>query len=465
MPEPYELVARGNAAVVAPAGHGKTEIITNIAALGSRALILTHTHAGVHAIRARLKRNGVSPRSVAVDTIAGWCMRYAHSFPGIAHPPAGMPRNGAEWDQLYQGVIQVLHVKAIREVISASYDRILIDEYQDCGQLQHQLCVALSGCVPTTIFGDPMQGIFEFAGANLQWAGEIHQDFPLAGTLDIPYRWAGRNPALGEWISEVREQLMRGDQIDLADPRINYRESGDAFEMGTLFDGIDGREGSVAAIHCNKAICYRLASAARGWYQAIEEVAANRLTQLAGEWDRAADGEHRKQSLHSFLKDCFHRRRLEDGEVDEPETLVIMAAIRERSLSLGEGNGAEQAQQIIGLCRRHPRWKLYRSELWRDAERAFGELASLRVGSMAEAVDNTRQRASLIGRSMPTRTVSTPLLLKGLEFDHVVVPDAPHFLRERNAQAKLFYVAISRATHSLTISSPDRFIRFPVPLI
>ena len=62
MPEPHELVALGNAAVVAPAGHGKTEIITSIAALGRRALILTHTHAGVHAIRARLKRHGRATR-------------------------------------------------------------------------------------------------------------------------------------------------------------------------------------------------------------------------------------------------------------------------------------------------------------------------------------------------------------------------------------------------------------------
>jgi len=53
--------------------------------------------------------------------------------------------------------------------------------------------------------------------------------------------------------------------------------------------------------------------------------------------------------------------------------------------------------------------------------------------------------------------------LKGLEFDHVAIPDATHFARERQAQAKLFYVAISRATRSLTISSSERFIRLPVP--
>lgn len=81
MPDAADLFALGTAAVVAPAGHGKTEIIANVAALSGRALILTHTHAGVHAIRSRIKRLGIPHTRVAVDTIAGWCMRYAHAFP------------------------------------------------------------------------------------------------------------------------------------------------------------------------------------------------------------------------------------------------------------------------------------------------------------------------------------------------------------------------------------------------
>ncbi len=137
MPEATELLAIGNGAIVAPAGHGKTEIIANVAALGRRALILTHTHAGVHAIRTRMKRLGVPGNAVSVDTIAGWSMRYAHAFPGIAKPPADMPGNGAEWEQLYVGAAAALSVSAVREVVAASYDRILIDEYQDCGGSQH----------------------------------------------------------------------------------------------------------------------------------------------------------------------------------------------------------------------------------------------------------------------------------------------------------------------------------------
>jgi hypothetical protein len=47
-------------------------------------------------------------------------------------------------------------VPAIREVVRASYDRVLVDEYQDCSLLQHQLAVAVSTIVPTLIFGDEM---------------------------------------------------------------------------------------------------------------------------------------------------------------------------------------------------------------------------------------------------------------------------------------------------------------------
>lgn len=465
MPDANDIHAMGNAAIVAPAGHGKTEIIANVAALGQRALILTHTHAGVHAIRSRLKRLGVSHSRASVDTIAGWSMRYAHAFPGTAQPPAGMPKDSTEWDQLYNGTRLALTVAAVRDVVAASYDRILIDEYQDCGGLQHALAMELSSIVPTTIFGDPMQGIFEFAGATLSWNDEIHPQFPLAGNLDTPHRWAGKNPQLGEWIAETRVKLLRGEAIDLADPRVSFRPSKDAFDLGTLFDGIDAKEGTFAAIHCNKSICYSLASASNGGYQAIEEIAAGRLRKFAQEWDRSTDGPGRMDAIHSLLEDSFRQRKLGDEEVVVPEDDAVEAALQELSANLNQGNGAEAAAQFIAMSRKRPRWKLFRGELWRDAERASTELAAGRAETMEAATVNVRQRVSMSGRKMPTRTVSTPLLLKGLEFDHVAIPDAAHFAKERQAQAKLFYVAISRATRSLTIASSERWLKLPIPRV
>lgn len=465
MLEPRDLVKLGNAAIVAPAGHGKTEVISNIAALGCRALVLTHTHAGVHAIRSRLKRLSVPHSSVSVDTIAAWCMRYANAFPATANPPPGMPRNPAEWDQLYRGAILALGVSAVRDVIASSYDRILIDEYQDCHGLQHEFSTALSSIVPTLIFGDPMQGIFEFAGATLSWDGEIHTQFPLAGSLNTAHRWTNKNAELGVWIAETRQKLLRGHIIDLASGPITYRESDDAFDMGPFFDGLDEKDGTHAAIHCNKGLCYRLARATRGGFQAIEEMAGGRLHTFAAAWDAATDGGTRLAAIKSILEECFHKKKIDEGELPDPADDAIAEEMNRVAREMGEGTGVDAARQLFSLARKRPRWRLFRGEIWRDAERAIAEIESGRSENMVEAAGRIRQRLTNSGRKLPTRTVSTPLLLKGLEFDHVVIPDATHFNGERFAQAKLFYVAISRATRSLTIASSERFVRFPVPQI
>lgn len=454
------LLLLGNAAVVAPAGHGKTEVIAQAAALGRRSLILTHTHAGVHAIRARLKRMRVSTTQVAVDTIAGWCTRYAHAFPGVAEPPGAEPQSNAEWEQLYRGATRALQVGAIRQVVAASYDRILVDEYQDCNLLQHDLVRALSSIVPTVVFGDPMQGIFEFAGATLDWDEDIYPSFPLAGTLDVPHRWSGKNPALGQWIAETRQKLQLRQPIDLQDPRINARSSANAFDMAILFDGMSGRDGSFAAIHCNKGICYRLAKAANGGYQAIEEVAANALMEFAREWDAATTAAGKLQSLKNLSDVCFHKMAALPGAPPDAADEASRLALADAGRELACGTGAAGAAKFIALARNRPTWKIYRSGLWRDAESACNELAAERAESMIEAATRIKQRTGSMGRRLPTRTVSTPLLLKGLEFDHVVIPDATHFLNERQARAKLFYVAISRATQSLTIGSSSRFLNF-----
>lgn len=452
-------------AIVAPAGHGKTEFIANIAAHGRRALILTHTHAGVHAIRSRMKRLGISSQKVAVDTVAGWCMRYANAFPHVAQPPQGMPKNGGEWDQLYRGAILALNVHAVKEVVAASYDKILIDEYQDCHLLQHELAIALSAVIPTLVFGDPMQGIFEFAGATLNWEGQIHDHFPLAGTLETPHRWAGKNPQLGEWIAETRDKLMAGEPIDLASGPVTFRQTEDVFDMGLLFEDIDARAGTQAAIHCRKGVCYRLARATSGGFQAIEEMAAARLQNFALAWDTSADNAARVATLRSFVDECVHKKPTAPNEAPDVEDAAIAAEMNAMAKTLGDGNGAASLGKILNLSRKRPRWRIFRGEIWRDAERASAELESGRCESMAEAAANIRQRMTNSGRRLPTRTVSTPLLLKGLEFDHVVIPNAEHFATEDHAQAKLFYVAISRATRSLTIASANRFLRLPKPAI
>lgn len=462
MVEPVELLAVRRGSIVAPAGHGKTELIARTAGLGQRTLVLTHTHAGVHALRARLKKVGVAHRACVVDTIASWAARYAGAFPTIGQPPKGIPE-GAEWSQVYRGGKDVLSISGVRKVVESSYDRILIDEYQDCDALQHELATALADILPTIVFGDPMQGIFEFTRSSVRWQTDVFPVFPFVATLDEPMRWRDCNIQLGAWIARIRGQLERGEQIDLADGPAKFMQCNDAYEMGALFDGFDEREGSVAAIHCRRGACDQLAKSSKGAYQSIEEIGARRLQQFAGEWDDAQSPTAKVDALKSLLKDTTTSKKLEAGATDTDDDLATGGRVRAAGTALGTSGNPADAVIYIEEVRKHSRVRPFRAELLRDAARTLREVDAGRFGSLRDAATAVRQRVSTSGRGIQKRTVSTPLLLKGLEFDHVVIPDASHFANETFAAAKLFYVAISRARTSLTISSSSRFLTFPVP--
>lgn len=463
MPEAAILAAIRLGAVVAPAGHGKTESIVKAAKLGRRALILTHTHAGVHALKARLRRLGVPKNAVAVETIAGWALKYAMAFPAMGDPPTALPEQGEDWDRITRGAIKVLSMTAVQRVIECSYDRIFIDEYQDCGALHHELALCLAKILPTVVFGDPMQGIFEFTEDAIVWSQHVVPNFPMAAELLIPRRWEAKNPELGAWIAQTRGKLMRGEQIDLMSGPVDFIEAPTAFFMGAFFDDLIGREGSIAAIHCRRGTCDKLALATNGAFQAIEEMGARRLRLFATSWDAATTVTDRLAAARQLHADCFSLNELGPGQIDTPDDAAIVAEIKQFSQLFKETGEIVHVQSIFSHARKHPRWRVFRGELWRDAGRAVAEVAFGRSATMSDAVLAIRERTIHSGRANQKRTISTPLLLKGLEFDHVLIPDATHFLKERVAAAKLFYVAISRATRTLTITSPTRYIQFPIP--
>lgn len=448
--------------VVAPAGHGKTELLARAAAQGQRTLILTHTHAGVHAISARIRRLGIAKDSVTIDTIASWTSRYAYAFPKLAGNPPRNPK-GAEWNQVYQGALNVLSSPVTQRIVQASYDRVFIDEYQDCEGGQHAIAVKLSRIIPTVIFGDPMQGIFEFVETKINWGERVIPDFPVAAELTEPHRWNTSNPSLGKWIADTRIQLLSGQPIDLREGPITYLPAGNAFDMGLFFNGFDDRGGSTAAIHCRRKICDSLASATRGAFQAIEEIAAARLIDFALQWDTAQDHRQKAEALWSLLGDTMLRNL---AQVTPPDNLYEINARRQAAWdALVNTGGAQSGSDVIVHERGHPLSRTFRGELLGDAKRALIELAYGRSESLTQACQHARQRLSHTGRSPINRVVSTPLLLKGLEFDHVLIPDATHFLTERFACAKLFYVAISRARHSLSIASSSPILQFPKPIL
>lgn len=51
---------------------------------------------------------------------------------------------------------------------------VLVDEYQDCTISQHKTAKALSRTVPVIVFGDPLQGIFDFGAEPIvNWTNNV----------------------------------------------------------------------------------------------------------------------------------------------------------------------------------------------------------------------------------------------------------------------------------------------------
>lgn len=71
-----ELSNNNTAAVIAPAGHGKTEMLAEIVERSSgKLLLLTHTNAGVNAIKKRMNNKSISSSRYNVETIASFCIK------------------------------------------------------------------------------------------------------------------------------------------------------------------------------------------------------------------------------------------------------------------------------------------------------------------------------------------------------------------------------------------------------
>lgn len=208
--------------ITAPAGCGKTHLIADALTRHDQAkpiIILTHTNAGVVALREKLDRLGVPPKAYRVVTIDGWAIRLLSTFPQRSgHDPAllKLANPGTDYPNIRVAAAKLLKAGHVNDILNASYDRLIVDEYQDCSIRQHAMIAHAAGILPTVVLCDPLQAIFGFGGDPLVAWDDVIRNFPIVGQLNTPWRWinAGAEP-LGKWLLEVREKLLRGETIDL----------------------------------------------------------------------------------------------------------------------------------------------------------------------------------------------------------------------------------------------------------
>ena len=113
-PADIDLLAVNRGTVTAPAGCGKTHLIAEALTRHTDAkpiLVLTHTNAGVVALRGRLDRAGVRPKAYRLSTIHGWAIRLISTFPArSAHNPEilKLPNPAADYPNIRVAAVNLL---------------------------------------------------------------------------------------------------------------------------------------------------------------------------------------------------------------------------------------------------------------------------------------------------------------------------------------------------------------------
>ncbi len=189
--------------VIAPAGCGKTQLIIEALARHNRSkpiLVLTHTNAGVAALRGRLERAGVKPSSYRATTLDGFAIRLISTFPQRAgHDPHIVNGARPNYEAIRGSAARLVAAGHLNDVLAASFAHLFVDEYQDCSIRQHSLVTWLAQSLPAAVVGDPFQSIFGFGGDPLaDWQADVVSFFPIVGELATPWRWINAGHATWE---------------------------------------------------------------------------------------------------------------------------------------------------------------------------------------------------------------------------------------------------------------------------
>ncbi|GLK81823.1 UvrD-helicase domain-containing protein [Methylopila turkensis] len=456
-------IARG--LIVAPAGCGKTQLIADALKRhqGPKpVLILTHTNAGVVALRARLDKAGVKPSAYRLSTIDGWAIRLIATFPGrAAYNPTIVTGARPNYPAIRAAAASLLKNGHVNDVIAASYARLLVDEYQDCSIRQHAIVYYASAILPACVMGDDMQAIFDFSADDplAKWGEHVCGHFPAAGTLETPWRWINaESQALGAWLLDARARMIARTPVDLRTlpAHVTWIQlDGTAADHPTRLEACKTRAlsaaGSVLIIgEGSKPDSQRRFASQTPGAVTVEAVDLRDLVTFAEGLDLNAGDALQKIALFAEqlmtnvgANDLLRRtdtilRGAERRAASAAETAAI-AFLNERTYGRVSALLAEIGQE--------PGVRAYRPAVLHACIRALNMCNSQEGRSFRETAVMMREQNRLLGRPLPRRAVGSTLLLKGLEAEVAVILNAD------DLNARNLYVAMTRGSKKIVVCS------------
>lgn len=466
------------ALVTAAAGCGKTQLIAeSVKYAKGRQLVLTHTNAGVYVLRARLRDVGVASNQFFVCTIDSFAKRYAQSYPRLSNLDTSALPTDEFWHDVRTSAIRLMERRHIRDVVTQSYTGVFVDEYQDCDRDQHNLILKLAELIDCRIVGDHLQAIYQklHKDRRLDWNRDVLSIFDnKLGPLETPYRWLNNgNAALGKWVNgNLRASLSSATStVDIAKPSdqgtITWRPKTDlpGAELAACRALLRHKEQTIVVLKQGEYPCHQLAKQLQGTFKSLETVECPALFEEIDNLETLLR-QRRSQDLARFIlrfaQKCTTKvdpqlgtilKKIASGGAnrynhswrrDFHET--IETAAREKS--------CRGIDRVLGIMEnRHGRKKLFRNDLWADFRHTLREHSKNHNSTLQEAAINARERRRRFGLRPARRAVARPILVKGLEFDHVLILDADQF------DPIELYVAMTRASKSVTILSKERQLK------
>ena len=456
--EVYQAIAQASSGFVeSPAGCGKTEAIVRTVGTycNGRQLILTHTHAGVDALRQRFRQHSVPTAKYHVDTIAGWSWGWVRKYPGNAGYTGSTEI--AQWNDMYAAMTMLLQKDFVKIGVLNSYTGVIVDEYQDCTVPMHQLIVQLKSLLPCRILGDDLQGIFGFRDDPLVGWCDVTGEFANnLGALETPHRWIkAKNEALGRWLLNTRSDFRQEQEPDYRGSPIGIRKIRYA-DLGPLLVRLTyEKQGRICVI----------GPKARPLATGIETTLVNKNYRILEPNDLSA-----LRSLIIQLSDgspsekadaAFHFLTRAHGGLSGDNKTFVEKILR------GENQRPRRAD-------RRPLCKKYNSgttpqlvfDLLEYIERIGGTSCKLTesISALKCIVEEYRDTgtdlktlyADEIGkrkyqsRSNVYRCIGSTLLVKGLEFDHCIILRGSDWQRNWGNHKDL-YVALTRGSKTTTL--------------
>ncbi|CAN5576089.1 hypothetical protein BH23BAC1_BH23BAC1_11540 [soil metagenome] len=214
---------------------------------------------------------------------------------------------------------------------------------------------------------------------------------------------------------------------------------------------------SAVALEQFAAMAHATARSLNGTFLSMEEIECKDLLDFAKKMDELT-GPQRAIALLDFAQKCMTKvatelktikNKIEKSDLDFSRITnyknIFIALVEVCNSTTGAPISA-----LLPLLEAITGRVIYRREMWNELKKVLREKQNDETQTFLQIVRKVRDTGRIVGRRVPHKVISRPLLIKGLEFDHSIILDADKL------SEKELYVALTRGSYELSIVSAKK---------